>query len=134
MLKKIRDKKHLIALLWVFVLIAGQSLASVSSCNMDSIATEDHTGHMMDGDNPHAGHDMSQMAHTTDQASDHSAMSDCCKDVCQCAQNTCNTSLTLLTNPTGLKFFNADSSWFQPQLSFNHSQASSALFRPPIIC
>ena len=130
MLKTLRDRKYLISVIWVFVLTAGQSLASVSACNMESMPTEGHAAHMLDANNTHAGHDMSQM----DTSTDHSAMSDCCMDDCQCAQNTCNTSLTMVTNPTGMKFFNAASSWFQQQIAFHHPQASSALFRPPIIC
>ena len=130
MLKTLRDRKYLISVIWVFVLTAGQSLASVSACNMESMPTEGHAAHMLDANDPHAGHDMSQM----DTSTDHSAMSDCCMDDCQCAQNTCNTSLTMVTNPTGMKFFNAASSWFQQQIAFHHPQASSALFRPPIIC
>ena len=132
MLQSIKNNSHLkyyISII-VFALIAGQSLAGISECDMQMNPTNDHSAHIMDSNNPHAGHDMGQM----DDMSDHSQMSDCCMADCQCAQNTCSTSLTMISNKTGFKLFNGAKSLAQKPNYFYNSQASSALFRPPIIC
>ncbi len=115
--------------LLVLLLIAGQSFATPTGCDSEHFKSDIHSSDGMDHDNTHAGHDMTQMNMSTGLTE----MSDCCVDDCQCAQ-ACSTTLTMISNKTGFKLFNDASSLVQEPNSFYNSQASSALFRPPIIC
>lgn len=132
MFNSIRNNKSLkyYMTILVLVLVSGQLLAEISECDMQSSKSNNLSTHMMDSSDPHAGHDMSQMS----EMSDHSEMSDCCMDDCQCAQSACSTSLTMISNKTGFKLFSDAKALVQKSNSSYISQASSALFRPPIFC
>ncbi|WP_133566538.1 hypothetical protein [Marinicella litoralis] len=76
----------------------------------------------------HAGHDMSTMDMKPDM------QNDCCDTDCQCAQNTCSGSSPMINNSMNSVFNLNHHASFSNEHKIIYYQATSALFRPPIIC
>ena len=115
---------------FVFVLITGQSLAGLHECEMSSAISSDYSVQVMSSNDLHAGHDMSQM----DGMTDHSQMSDCCANDCQCDKNKCSSSLNMIVISTSFCLTESAKASVSKLYSSLNPQVSSALFRPPIIC
>ncbi len=132
MLKTIRKIKYVQYIFTVFalVLIVDQSLAGFTGCNKNVSNPNGHTVQSMDLNDPHANHHMDP----TINMAGHLSMTDCCLNDCQCTQNTCSSSLSMIATSTGLEFFQGTYSSVYNSSAAYISQVPSALFRPPIIC
>ncbi len=119
----------------VCLFLVSQLLTDVNACEMTSNSHDMAADVVITADtNPHANHDMSNMQVTDQHISTHTEQSSCCDFECQCVQNSCNTSLTMIhLQPDSFLLKNA-SSMAQELNSYHTSQVASALFRPPIIC
>ncbi len=124
-----------IANILILLLIVGQSLAVSAQCKMAMTDHDMSSSQALDLNNPHAGHDMNSITQSMATGSTpHSAMSDCCDLDCQCAQNTCSNSNSMITNAVQSEFNHNNHCSFFNENKLIHFLVSSTLYRPPIIC
>ncbi|MCX7553406.1 pentapeptide repeat-containing protein [Marinicella sp. S1101] len=158
-IRQIKQVNSLVILLFL-VMVSGQSLAEINACAMPPSTIENHANHDMKTGESNNKHEMTHtdmshtdmshtdmshtdmshtdMSHTdmshTDLSSVHAGSSSCCDGDCQCNQNTCTSSVTMLFSSNVFRIYHkAKAPRYEINLSIS-SQASSALFRPPIIC
>lgn len=137
MFKLIKNNKQIQKTSYVLILlfIVSQSLAYDFGCNMELSVHDMSSTSVIDSNDPHAGHNMQSMESTMEMGlTSHSDMSDCCDSDCQCAQNTCSSSPSITVNRVQTEFDKNSHSLFFNEVKSIHFQASSALYRPPIIC
>jgi len=114
--------------------ITSQALAFSAGCKMTmkdhGMMSSMHTK-SIDVNNPHAGHHMQSMEQKTEIQN---GMDNCCDQDCQCTQNICSASNSILNcvNQTG--FNDHKPLLLVKQEHLIKSLIFSALFRPPIIC
>jgi hypothetical protein len=122
--------------IWYCLLLlfsVSQSFASETNCKMQMTDHELQSTQLNDSIDPHAGHDMQSMGHST-TVDTKSKMSDCCDQDCQCVQNTCSSSNSMITHLIHSEFDGNKHTSFFDENKLIQSLASSALYRPPIIC
>jgi len=124
-----------IAKVLILLLIAGQSLAVSAQCKIKTTDHDMSSSQTLDSNDPHAGHDMNSMTQSMNMGSTpHSEMSGCCDLDCQCTQNTCSSSNSMITNAVQSEFDHNNHSSFFDENKLIYFLASSALYRPPITC
>ncbi len=137
MIKSVRKNKRIQSISYAVILlfIVSQSLATNFECKMDMADHDMPTTQSIDSNDPHAGHNMQSMGYSMEMGSTlDSEMIDCCDLNCQCAQNTCSSSNSMITHVIDAEFDGNQHASFFDESKHIHSLASSALYRPPIIC
>ena len=141
MLKSVRKCKQSQRISYALMLffMLSQTVAADSACKMDMSDHDMTSSQAVDANNSHAGHDMQNMDHTMQSSmavdsNSHAEMSDCCDQDCQCTQKSCNSSNAMITYVTYPDFNSTQHATFLNQNQAINTQASSALYRPPIFC
>jgi|GEM_PF-1854384 len=137
MFKVIKNNQQIPKFSYILLLlfIVSQSLAYDLGCNMETSGHDMSTSKLMDSNDAHAGHNMPTMQSSmVMDVSSHTDMSGCCDSDCQCAQNTCASSYSITAYKQQTEFDPVNHTLFFYESEAIQFQASSALYRPPIIC